>query len=51
MFTKDEKDVLKELIIIEIENVQETLKESSKMDEKSLEKHQNMLKKILEKLD
>ena len=51
MFTNEEKNVLKELICLEIEEIKKSEEISFGFDKKSLEKHLILLKKILEKLD
>ena len=51
MFTKDEKDVLKELVSIEINEVKLFLKEASDVDIVDLRRHLDLLEEILNKLN
>lgn len=50
MFTKEEKDVLKELVSLEIDEVKSFLNEASEFDKVDLRRHLDLLEEILNKL-
>lgn len=51
MFTKEEKDILKELVVLEIEQVKELISNADKSDKTDLNNHLELLNQISNKLN